>query len=203
MNSDLLQLSEQNKYILETVIKFSIVILAYNILISYTNNSKIEFDSVSITVMITFVLGTGLYLKFLEPNIPVITDHPIVKAVQKDILFFGTILILVNVVMSFTGRGGIMSKYWIMNMVYVLIGILVYRIIVEPFLPVNNLLSGNSLELTNDVLQFGTILAVVNTLTNRSLLDTRFLQPMAYLAIGFLVYYLLKMGYEKLMSMRN
>ena len=51
MNSDLLQLSEQNKYILETVIKFSIVILAYNILISYTNNSKIEFDSVSITVM--------------------------------------------------------------------------------------------------------------------------------------------------------
>lgn len=203
MDSNLFQMSEQNKSIVEIIIKYSVAILAYNLLLNYSNSSTLSFDSLDMTVFLTFIFSVGIYYKFISPNVASFSEHPILKSIQKDILFFGTILLAVNVVMSMSGQTGLISKSWITNLIYVLVGILVYRIIIEPFFPTSNFLSGDKLEFSNDVLQLGTILAVVNTLYGKSLLSRNFMQPFGFLVIGFSIYYLLKNAYNKLNLLKN
>jgi hypothetical protein len=179
------------KDVLDTWLKFGTVFLIYQLGVHYfiDKNNREIFDARSMQLGLFVLIGFTLYFLLVKPFLSDLFAHPILKNITNDVLFYGSGLVVSNLLISTVDKKPIFEKEWATGSLYILFGFIVYRILTFRFVPQN--LDDNIKLATNDVVQFGTMLVIVRLFQTRSLeglTDTNWLLSLLFALSGFVAY---------------
>lgn len=185
-------MNNTTKDILDTWLKFGTVFLVYRVARYYLYERGTEkdfglFSTNDALLGLYILLGFTLYFLLVRPYIPVTFEHPVLRDLTNDMLFFGTAFVGAQGLMSIVAGENLYSAEFFKASLILLTGFAVYRVLVAPFVPQN--LGENVKPVVNDWLQFGIALVVYRIIAQGSLLDERWILQVLTVLVGFAGYH--------------
>lgn len=181
---------------LDAWLKFGTVFLVYRLCSYYffeQSDSAVLFDRKSVLLVLYILLGFTLYYLLVAPNIPINLQHPILTNIGNDTLMFGTVLATSHILetyMSDGSYGDYMSAEWLKTVGIILLAFAIYRIVVNPFIPLENF-QPTTAPIISDWAQFGTFLVALRLLTGGPVLDQTWIMSVLFALLGFAGYHLI------------
>lgn len=193
-NQDLIQVDIQDKRVQETLdawLKYGTVFLIYRLCTYYffDHGDESFFDKRSLQLVFYILIGFTLYYLLVKPYIPINLEHPILKNIANDTLMFGTVLVTMHVLETYTDGGDYFSMEWFKSAVIILLAFAAYRVFINPFIPFGKLSPGTA-SIVGDWAQFGTFLVALRLLQGKSIFDETWILNVLFVLLGFTGYHL-------------
>lgn len=203
IREDMITLNTMNdrvKNTLDAWLKFGTVFLVYRICSYYFfehDPSAVLFDKKSVLMVLYILLGFTLYYMLVAPNVPINLQHPILRNIASDTVMFGTVLVTSHVIEAYSGSGDYFSGNWLKNSGMIILAFAIYRIVVNPFIPMENF-KPSTAPIVSDWAQFGTFLVVLRLLNGGSVLDQKWIMSVLFALLGFAGYHLISKRFVKI-----
>lgn len=187
-------MSTKTKEVLDAWLKYGTVFLIYRLCTYFffdrENPNAQLFDKQSLLLVLFILIGFTIYFLLIKPYIPVNFQHPIIRNIANDSLMFGTVLVTSHIMESFMNRGDFFNKEWLKTAGLILLAFASYRVLVHPFIPLNNL-NPTIAPIVSDWAQFGTFLVAFRLLQGKSVVDQKWILSVLFALLGFTGYHLI------------
>lgn len=147
------------------------------------------FHKDTLKTVLFILLGFTLYYILIQPNIPVKSQHPIIRNIGNDSLMFGTVLLSYHALKVLSGEAEVGDPEFWKKSGLILVAFAAYRVTLDQFIPFNKIQPKNR-NLVADWAQFGTFLIAYRALEGKSLTDTNWWLSVLYALVGFGGYHL-------------
>lgn len=180
--------------ILDTWLKFGTVFLIYRLFTYYffdrNNPCAVFFEKESVALVLFILLGFAIYYLIVDPYLPQNLKHPILRNITNDTLMFGTVLVTAHILETYMNHGTYLNSEWLKTAVMVLLAFAAYRVLINPFIPLNKM-NSQVRPIVSDWAQFGTFLIIFRILQRRSLTDEKWILSLLFVLLGFTGYHLI------------
>ena len=180
---------------LNSILKFGTVFLVYRVGTYYFFESdKADagplFDSQTLVLAILLLVGFAIYYIFVDPFIPVNLKHPILNNIAHDSLMFGTVLLTSHVFELFISGGDFFDPAWWKSAGTILLAFASYRILVNPFIPLENV-KQPAKSFVSDMAQYGVFMIALHLLKGSDFTSMGTYLSVLFALLGFAAYHLI------------
>lgn len=187
-SESIIEMSNVSKNVLDIWLKFGTAFIVYRIGMFYATKQQGElFDQTFLQILLFTLIGFSLYYVLVKPYITDKLEHPMMRGLTDDFLFFGGGIAVSQLLYNYVNDINV-SSIEMDSIGSLLIALAIYRIAIHPFIP--------SVEMNqlayNDIVKFGSIIIIyqlVSTMNVGSITNQTFLISLAMVLLGFLVYH--------------